>query len=389
MTPQTKKWMRRVAKPWRLVFVVYALALTLATHWPSLELGTEAQPAPDKILHMLAFGGFALLLWRTRWLGAAWMVCFVALAWAALDEVTQALPILQRTFSWLDIFASGLGVLLAVVWIWALGPIGGPANRARLAFGAYVLGDQFVRLRTWIVALAAAGIGAVVMAVVMWMLLRWAFGFPYYSVLATLIVAGVLGAVAATHLTLAAMYRRQAFALKGMQPCFECGGSCCDVAFDEFGRGRCPSCHARIHRGQWREPMDLPLTAALRGAPSAALTAIGLFFVAVFIYGIVLGLSDRLTVAGQLLHLWQRLTPDMQVALDLAGIALILGVAVRLYRFRQAQLHDRQHVQCRCCNHDLRGTPLERGLGRCGECGTPFVRFPHQPEAVSRRETSS
>ena len=50
-----------LAMHWRSAFVIYALLLTIATHWPSLQLGTEESPWPDKLLHMLAFGGLAFL----------------------------------------------------------------------------------------------------------------------------------------------------------------------------------------------------------------------------------------------------------------------------------------------------------------------------------------
>ena len=62
MTSNATKYLRRLTKPWRVVFVLYACALTVATHWPQLDIGTETQPAPDKLLHLFAFGGLALEL---------------------------------------------------------------------------------------------------------------------------------------------------------------------------------------------------------------------------------------------------------------------------------------------------------------------------------------
>ncbi len=368
MTPQTKMWMRRVSKPWRLVFVVYALALTLATHWPSLDLGTEAQPAPDKILHMLAFGGFALLLWRTRWLGAAWMVCFVALVWAALDEVTQALPILQRSFSWQDMFASGLGVLLAIAWIWALGPIGGPANRARLSFMAYiadeVLCERRSRLRlVVIVSISAVSAGTVSLP------LAWWYG---WGVVPLTMVTAVIGAAIGWYGVLRELWHARSLQYAQARPCFACGASCVGVFFDDYGRSRCSACNAPIHLGQWAEPIGLPRRVLIRAAFEPVMVALALIM---FVLGWLI------------FHLWLETTGnDLGAVAVFAGFSGFAALAWRRYQFRLTALYDRQHVQCRCCNHDLRGTPLEGGLGCCGECGTPFVRFPHQPEAVSRRD---
>jgi hypothetical protein len=365
--------------------VGYALALTVATHWPELRLATPVGPAPDKLAHMLAFGGLAFLLLTTRWLRSAWQVGLVLLAWTALDEVTQGLPFFRRSISWQDLAAGQIGVLLAVVWWWALGPIGGRANRTRLALQAFILGDLFRGPGTWIVGSIAAAAGAIVIGFLTWIAVQVMFDLDSQELLASLVVAALAGAVAAEHGTLAAMCRRRGLALERRQPCFECGGSCCDVSFDAFGRSRCPSCGGPIHRGQWSETMDLPLSAVLRGALGASLVAVGLFFGAVFIYGITLALSARVPAAKAILQWWQRLSPDMQFAIDVAGIALILATAVRLYRLGQSRVHDLQHVRCRGCGHDLTQTPIDRGIGRCGECGTPFVRFPHQPAAVGPR----
>ena len=94
---------RRSARPWRIAFVLYACALTVATHWPQLEIGTEGQPAPDKLLHLFAFGGLAFLLIRTSWLRTIWAVGILTFMWTVLDEITQALPVLGRHSSVTDL----------------------------------------------------------------------------------------------------------------------------------------------------------------------------------------------------------------------------------------------------------------------------------------------
>ena len=105
MPSSATKYLRRLAKPWRLVLVLYACALTVATHWPQLDIGSETQPAPDKLLHLFAFGGLAFLLIQTRWLRTIWTVGILTFMWPLLDEITQALPVLGRQSSVTDILA--------------------------------------------------------------------------------------------------------------------------------------------------------------------------------------------------------------------------------------------------------------------------------------------
>ena len=127
--------------------------------------------------------------------------------------------------------------------------------------------------------------------------------------------------------------------------------------------------------------MELPFASVLKGSGAAALAAAGIILGGSFLFA-----ATRLLSARMMADAWHNLTPDMQLSIDLTVIALIAALAARIYRGRQARLHDEQHVRCRSCGHDLKETPTDRGMGRCGECGMPFVRFPHQPEAVGRQE---
>ena len=96
---------RRAGRAWRFGLIAYAIALTTGTHWPRLRLGPEV-PATDKMIHLVAFGGLTLLLWRTRWIRHLGVLFVVCAAWSALDEVSQGLPVLNRFVSWYDIVAN-------------------------------------------------------------------------------------------------------------------------------------------------------------------------------------------------------------------------------------------------------------------------------------------
>jgi hypothetical protein len=362
-----------MARPWRVAFVLYALLLTVASHWPALALGHEHQPAPDKLMHMLAFAGLLVLLWRTRWVKSPGPAVLLVVAWAAVDEVTQSLPILRRTFSWQDMVAGQLGAIVVGAWWWALGPTGGLPNRLRLAYQAFIVSDLCARWRTLLLGAAAAFVGAFVVGSVAWLALRAAG--PLYGNMGNVVVAVIVGAAAAGQVTLAAMFGPRARALAEHQPCFACGGSCREAAFDESGRAPCPSCGEPVHRGQWAPPMQLPMSAALRGAGRAGAAAAGVIALAVALYMLLLVLSMQFTAAKNLLGLWQRLTLDMQLTIDLTLVGLALAMGLRIYRGHQARLHDRQHVECRGCGHSLTGTTVTQGLGTCPECGAGFARI--------------
>lgn len=150
------------ARLWRVVFVCYSVVLTVGTHWPRLDLGVDDVPAPDKILHMVGFGGLCLLCWLARWRslrGRIGLLGLIMFAWALLDELTQAVGIFGRVFSWLDVAGSWLGIAAALMWIWALRPIGGPVSLKRHQINWRIVDELFLRPRTWA---AVAGTGGII-----------------------------------------------------------------------------------------------------------------------------------------------------------------------------------------------------------------------------------
>lgn len=102
----------------RCAFALFAVALATATHWPALTLGAEAGRS-DLFVHAVAFACWTALLiaaepfgpWHTRRDLA--LAAAVGLAYAAIDEASQALPILRRTAAWDDFGANAVGSLAA------------------------------------------------------------------------------------------------------------------------------------------------------------------------------------------------------------------------------------------------------------------------------------
>lgn len=206
--PARDQTCERATRPWRITLVLYGLVLTLGTHWPRLELRLGDIPAPDKILHLLGFGGLAFLLWRSRlWrLGkGGWPLAVVALLWTVLDEVTQAIPILGRSFSWMDVAGGWMGVTLVLTWIWAIKPIGGPEALRRYQQRENVIDALFLRASTWIIMALAGLAGSAVLGVPLAM---YAAAIDQRTALAAFAAGGILSGSACAVITLLVLCRR-------------------------------------------------------------------------------------------------------------------------------------------------------------------------------------
>lgn len=359
-----------LARPWRWVLLAYALAMTAGTHWPRLQLGTDEYPVSDKLIHAAAFGTLALLLWQARIVRSLPRLWLVGVAWAVCDEITQGLPGLGRTVSLLDPVASAIGVTLAVMLLWATGPVGAPGGAARLAHA---------RLR-WSVeeALGSAGSVALIVAA---MAVGAALGAPIGWNLADVLImprpvegsmlAMAIGAAGGFHLALEAMRRRAL--RRGDNACFECGASDPARAFDDDGRASCGSCGASLHIRQWSDSPSPRRISALRLVAGALATALVTVTAMFGLWLGVLALRLRVPALASFDQSYNALPYDMRLVIDLLWLGVLAAVATRLVRRGLARLLDRQHIRCVACGHDLHATPLEQGCGICGECGARFV----------------
>lgn len=102
----------------RIAFACYALALVTATHWPALKIASHGVNRLDLFIHAGAFGAWTLLLTFAGFFGPALSrrnivrSTVTALVYALLDELTQGLPVLQRTVDPLDLAANAAGIVL-------------------------------------------------------------------------------------------------------------------------------------------------------------------------------------------------------------------------------------------------------------------------------------
>ena len=99
----------------RVVFVFYAIALAVLTHWPRLTIPGSV-PNSDLMIHVAAFGVWTLLLFLCRYFGPALSMRNVlfcaatAVAYAMVDELTQLIPAIQRHAAPQDFLADVIGI---------------------------------------------------------------------------------------------------------------------------------------------------------------------------------------------------------------------------------------------------------------------------------------
>ncbi|MEQ8845174.1 MAG: VanZ family protein [Phycisphaerales bacterium] len=117
---------RRIA---RIVFVVYAITLFVATHKPGVDVNVVPGIRLDLFVHASAFAVWTALLGLTGWLGDArsprglWMLLAVGVAYAIVDEASQAVPIFDRVFDVKDMLANSVGAVAAAIGVFCIGRV--------------------------------------------------------------------------------------------------------------------------------------------------------------------------------------------------------------------------------------------------------------------------
>jgi len=118
---------RRLAlRHFRIVSVVYLLALIVGTHWPRLELSGPSG-AFDKLIHFFAFGLMIFCFWICNWVTGSVRLVIVGIGVCFLIEITQATLSVGRVYSLHDVEAGTMGVVAFVIMIAALRPLPGAA----------------------------------------------------------------------------------------------------------------------------------------------------------------------------------------------------------------------------------------------------------------------
>ncbi|MCA9296493.1 MAG: VanZ family protein [Phycisphaerales bacterium] len=354
-------WRRIVRRPWRIAFILYAIALTLATHWPKLTLPPTGPS--DKTTHLISFGMLTFLLWRTGWVRSRILTVIIALSWSQLDELSQSFEILGRDVTWLDALANALGVLLVGTWLWTLRPVGMAPNRLRLARHAFIFDVIFASVRTWMM-LIAAGVSIAIATAITWKLIDDG-AKPTVMLLSPALLLFIIA------LLMHRWWKRTAAQLVRDYNCFACGTP------NDVAATQCRSCATPLRADQWTEPppptrrwfgraICMPMVIGLAIIPAPFLALAGL----VKLYEWTLDTPVFPSMRG--VTRWIMSAPEpVQNIIDLALLGVLIAGIVRIVRRRLARHYD-QSVRCRSCGHDLRGASIDNNAGHCAECGEPF-----------------
>lgn len=116
----------RLRTMFRVVFVMYTMALLTATHWPGLTIKGPITRM-DLVIHAGVLFWWTVLLFTTQWVATRGCGCFkrrlvwtgvAGFVYSVFDELTQ--PMFGRVADKYDVMADWFGVLVAcgVIALW-------------------------------------------------------------------------------------------------------------------------------------------------------------------------------------------------------------------------------------------------------------------------------
>ena len=355
------------ARNMRFVFLAALACAFVVTHIPRLAVGTSDSPI-DKLIHASTYGVLAALLLLARWWRPVWPALAALAAWAALDEVTQAIPGLGRSADVEDWLADVTGMVIAAAFFVAAAPVGTGAARL-LCQRRRIAGDTLLcKVTAWF-HLATVGVLGFAAGAPLGVLLDsffvrkgpqpWQYG----------LIGGVLGAGIGMHALWEFGVRSRLRRLGETRPCIACGSAM------EPQAQSCPVCSRARAQTDWAPVAPLqgseelvaclmPILLSLAGIVVVSASAIVLIT--------VLRLRSEWVMRGDT---WYRmLPPDARVLGDIALVALFGAWGLYRCRVRIARKVDRCGERCLGCGYDLHATAPEVHAGTCHECGGGFVR---------------
>ncbi len=359
---------QRAVRYWRLVTLVYVIALTLGTHWPELQVSVGDGPPPDKVLHLFAFGGLTLLLWQCRFVSRVLLVGLIAAVWVLLDEWTQSLPSLNRQSSWTDVVAGLAGVVCAVLWLWATMPIGGQLSRWRRALFDQIVDTRLSRLNGWLHLGCIATLDAIMAAVLSIMLIAPTQKEPQVTIL----IAFCLGFIFGVHDAFSKWWRQDAIRMREAKRCFVCCASCATVTYEQSGYGICSNCSATVHEAQWSATASL----SRRRVWWLRFSSVCFFLMFVVCLKLLLVIAELLAgsrLGDPLITVISE--HRLETIVQLTLVCLPFAAAVRAHRELLRSGFDLQGNVCVQCGYVLKGLPVTGSVGRCPECAAEFVRL--------------
>ena len=357
-----------VARRNRVVGFSIALAVALlATHWPKLEFGSADSPV-DKLAHAIGYGGLTALCLLAFPRRSPWAIALAMAGLGVVDELTQAIPGLNRSCDPADWASDLIGITVALSYFVALRPVGSGAARL-LGQRRRVAADLLLARPTNWLHLATAGVLGAAVGVPLAILVDSWFVRKGPQPLQYGLIGGILGATVAGHALWEAGVRSRLRRAADERPCLGCGAPCAD-------RGRpCARCGRSPSDVDWSPVAMLGGNQELLACVMPALHALAvLVIVSTASIALVTWLRLR-SPAVMAMDTWYRtLPPDARILADLALVAYLGAWALGRCRRRIAALVDRCGDTCLGCGYDLRATSPGSTTGTCHECGGGFVR---------------
>ena len=166
----------RAVLHWRIAFFLWFVLLTTATHFPQeIPTGEPFFESPDKLLHFVSFGILGLLFMQGNWVKSGRMSWLIVATLAVVDEITQDILPLGRSFSYEDLISGELGIVSAFSWRGAL-------SRPSMIEFKEVVESVFSSTRYWVLLALSSVISTVFMTTALWVLLYVSFGTKQSSV---------------------------------------------------------------------------------------------------------------------------------------------------------------------------------------------------------------
>ena len=353
----------------RMVAVISVLVLFAGTHYPKLSIGTPGD-GPDKILHFLAFATVTVLLRISGITGGAASTLVLVGGLAILDEVTQEIPGLGRSFDPLDLVADFGGIIVALAWIAALGPDrSGPdwfrtGQDRRIASLVLLLASPVNWLHLAIATSLGAMLGGVFLGV--------AGRNPIVGPVTMVVVGAAAGGIAGLVACLESGRRHATDRMDREQRCLNC--------LEPNGCPRCETCD-----GGYRGPSDRHIPSR-RIAMVATLWTIGSAMLLFGGYLLLMTRSSDRSWMGTAVRRYDALGLNFEMMVDATLLGLVGAFVVHRSRRRMSRIAARYGIECLRCGHDLQGLP-EQPEPRCPECGEAFVADSGVPDVAARRES--
>lgn len=334
---------RRATALRRVAFIIIAAGVASGTHWPNLQMGDPTYPA-DKLLHFVCFGVLGLFMHEARFFRddqtwRYWALFAIGIAWTTIDELTQQIPGLGRSFSLEDIVASSAGFIVATSVCWATRPRGSVGARLRRERLDLCVDAVLARPMGWMTVATSAALGAVV-AVPLAVVINGYSDTP--TPFQAAVVGGLLGAAAIGGAAMLMCIRR-----------------------DEA---------ARYASGEWIELPSLSWPDVVRPCALPVLGGVAMLVAAFVAWALLLVLQRDVTLASNIFRWMESLSKGMESVIDATVVGLIVAIVLDRCRARAARRVDAADRHCLACGQDLRATPAPAGSGRCSECGAIFVR---------------